>query len=165
MATIAQLPSEARCSREQIAAFLAQKKIAAVGVSRKPADFTRKLFQELLSRGYEMIPVNPAVSEIDGLKSYANLRDIPAPVTAALLLTSPEVTEHVVEDCLAIGVTHVWMYRASGRGAVSAHAVQECREGGINVIAGECPFMFLPRNGFVHRVHGMIRKITGNYPR
>ena len=165
MATLAQLPSEVRCTREQIDAFFAQKKIAAVGVSRKPADFTRKLFQELWSRGYEMIPVNPAVSEIDGMKCYASLRDVPTPVTAALLLTSPKVTEHVVEDCVAIGVTHVWMYRASGRGSVSAHAVQDCRERGINVIAGECPYMFLSENGIVHRAHGLIRKITGKYPR
>jgi hypothetical protein len=56
------------------------------------------------------------------------------------------------------------MYRASGKGAVSEKAVEFCRERGINIIAGECPLMFLPKNG-LHAIHGFIRKITGTYPK
>src|SRR3984957_472666 len=40
----------------------------------------------------------------------------------------------------------------------SSKAVEFCRARGIQVVPGECPFMFL-RNG------GFIRKITGSYPR
>jgi hypothetical protein len=56
------------------------------------------------------------------------------------------------------------MYRAAGKGAVSPKAVAFCQERGIEVIAGECPFMFLPSGG-VHRLHGFFRKITGRYPK
>jgi predicted CoA-binding protein len=86
-------------------------------------------------------------------------------VRAVLVLTPATKTDEVVRDCAAAGVTHVWMHRGGGQGAVSPSAVEFCREHGMKVVAGECPFMFLPGTGFPHRVHGFIRKILGSYPR
>ena len=80
-------------------------------------------------------------------------------------MTSPEVTDAVVADCAEAGVRRVWMYRATGTGAVNPMAVSFCHEHGIAVVAGECPFMYLPAAGGIHRFHGLIRKITGHYPR
>lgn len=153
-----------KTTRSEIDDFLAQKRIAIVGVSRNTRDFTRMLYKEFLKRGYEAIPVNPGVPKIDGNKCYESVRQIESPVAAALLMTKPEVTDRIVEDCLAAGVTHVWMYRARGCGAVSAAAVEMCRARGVKVIAGECPFMFFPEAGFIHSVHGWIRKVRGSYP-
>ena len=39
--------------------FLAQRRIALVGVSRDPRDLSRTLFRELRRRGYDVVPVNP----------------------------------------------------------------------------------------------------------
>jgi len=69
-----------------------------------------------------------------------------------------------VADCAAAGIPRVWMYRAGGRGAVCLKAVAFCEEHGIQVVPGQCPFMFLP-SGAIHRVHGFVRKITGRYPK
>jgi predicted CoA-binding protein len=151
-------------TREQITQFLTHKRFAAVGVSRNPQDFTRKLVQEFQRRGYDVVPVNPGVTDLDGTKCYPDVQAIDPPVSAALLLTSPTITERVVEECIAAGIAQLWMYRAVGHGAVSPSAVEACRRHGINVIAGECPFMFFPETGFPHRVHGIIRKIFGTYP-
>ncbi|PYX41387.1 MAG: CoA-binding protein, partial [Acidobacteria bacterium] len=46
--------------------FLALRRIAMVGVSRDPEDFSRKLFREMCDRGYDMVPVNLVAEEIDG---------------------------------------------------------------------------------------------------
>lgn len=168
MPIIDQTVSSQRATRQQIAAFLGHKRIAAIGVSRNPADFTRNLLREFRKKGYEVIPVNPAVEEIDGTRCFARVQDLEPVVAAALLLTSPAATESVVRDCVAAGITHIWMYGTSGAGgagAVSQSAVDFCREHGVNVVIGECPFMFLPKAGFPHRVHGFIRKIIGSYPR
>jgi hypothetical protein len=51
------------------------------------------------------------------------------------------------------------MHRGTGHGAVSEEAVAFCRAHGIVVIAGECPYMFLPRAGFAHRLHGFLRRL------
>lgn len=151
-------------SLQSIEAFLAQKRLAIVGISRNPRDFSVSLFAELCRRGYDVIPVNPAASSVHDRRCFARVQDIHPPVNAALLLTPPEVTESVVTDCAAAGIKHLWMYRAAGKGAVSPKAVVFCRERGIDVIPGECPFMFLPSGG-IHRLHGLFRKLTGRYPR
>jgi uncharacterized protein len=149
---------------EVIEDFLAQKHIAMVGVSRKTHDFSVLLLKELLKRGYEVVPVNPHASDILGRRCFERVQDIRPPVDAVLLMTSPSVTETVVQDCAEAGIRRIWMYRAGGEGAVSAKAVEFCKEKGIQLVPGECPFMFLPRNG-LHAVHGFIRKLTGNFPR
>ena len=152
-------------SLETIDAFLAQKRIAMVGISRDPRSLSATLFEELCRRGYEVIPVNPNMPEVLGRRCFARVQDIQPRVEAALLMTSPEVTDTVVSDCAEAGIPRVWMYRAIGKGAVSEKAVAFCRERGIEVIPGQCPFMFLPNAAGFHRFHGFLRKITGRYPR
>ena len=153
-----------KVSLETIEGFLAQKRIAMVGISRERADFSVSLFDEFLRRGYDVVPVNPNVEEVQGRRCFARVQDIQPPVDAVLLMTTPEVTNAVIHDCDEAGVRRVWMYRAAGQGAVSSEAVAFCRGRGIEVVPGECPFMFLPHAG-LHRIHGFIRRITGSYPR
>jgi len=136
-----------------------------IGISRDPKDFSVSLFQELTRRGYDVVPVNPNSSFLQGRPCFARVQDIQPPVDAALLMTSAAATDGVVADCAAAGIRRIWMYRAGGRGAVSFEAVRYCQERGIQVIPGQCPFMFLPGTGGVHRFHGFIRKLTGRYPR
>ena len=148
---------------ETIEDFLAQKRIAMVGISRQPQSFSLMLFKELCRRGYDVIPVNPQTPNVLGQTCFARVQDIQPPVEAALLMTSPEVTERIVADCAEAGIRRVWMYRAGGKGAVSPKAIAFCREHEIQVVPGECPYMFLPTGG-IHRLHGFFRKITGRFP-
>jgi len=145
--------------------FLSQKRLAIVGVSRDPQDFTRKVFNEFQKRGYEVFPVNPKTSEIDGAKCYPRLQEIVPTVDGALLMTVPGVTDKIVRDCKEAGIPRVWMHRGEGIGAVSESAIFYCQEQAIEVIAGFCPFMFLPNTGFFHRLHGFVKKVGGNYPK
>ena len=154
-----------RASLETIEDFLAQKRIAMAGVSRDPASDSVKLFEELCRRGYDVVPVNPNTAEVQGRRCFARIQDIQPPVDAVLLMTSPEATETVVNDCAETGIRRVWMYRGMGKGSVSAKGVAFCQERGIQVVPGQCPFMFLPGAEGAHRLHGFIRKITGRYPR
>ena len=104
-------------TRERVDDFLGQKRLALVGVSRNGKDFTRVLFREFCQRGYDMVPVNPSLSEVEGRACYGRVQDVTPPVDGALLMTSPAVTEQVVRDCAEAGVGRVWMYRAAGQGA------------------------------------------------
>ena len=156
---------EPKVSLETIEDFLAQKRIAMVGISRQPKEFSALLFEEFRRRGYDVVPVNPHTADAQGRTCFARVQDIRPPVDAAILMTSPEVTDAVVRDCAEAGIRRVWMYRAAGHGAVSPKAVEFCRDHGIQVVPGECPFMFWGEAHAGHRFHGFIRKITGRYPR
>jgi predicted CoA-binding protein len=154
-----------RASLETIHDFLAQKRIAIAGISRNPASFSVVMFRELQRRGYDVVPVNPNAAELQGQTCFARMQDIQPPVDAALLMTSPDATESVVNDCAAANIKRVWMYKAAGKGAVSEKAVAKCRQLGIQIVPGECPFMFLPETERIHRFHGFFRELTGRYPR
>lgn len=143
---------------------MAQKRIAMVGISREPRSFSVMLFEELCRRGYDVVPVNPHIPNVLGPRCFARLQDIPPPVDAALLMTSPTVTDTVVSDCAEAGIHRVRMYRAAGSGAVSPKAVAFCTERGIQVVPGQRPFMFLPAAAGIHRLHGFVRKITFCHP-
>jgi predicted CoA-binding protein len=148
-------------SLETIEDFLTQKRLALVGISREPGSFSATLFEDLCRRGYDVVPVNPNTPNVHGRPCFARLQDIQPPVDAALLMTSPDVTERIVADCAEAGIRRVWMCRTTGKGAVSESAIAYCHEGEMQVVPGQCPYMFLPRAETVHRLHGFFRKITG----
>ena len=152
-------------SLETIEDFLAQKRIAMIGASRDPKDFSSALFEELRKQGYEVIPVNPKAPAVMGERCFPRIQDVQPPVDTALLMTSADVTDAVVRDCAEAGIRRIWMYRAGGKGAVSPAAVAFCLKHGIQVVPGQCPFMFLPQTSGIHKFHGFTRKITGSYPK
>jgi hypothetical protein len=144
--------------------FLALKRIAMVGVSRDPKDFSRHLFREMCSRGYDMVPVNWMATEIDGRESFQCLQAVRPSVEGVLIMTPARETIRVVRDCAETGIKNVWVYRAGGSGAVSEEAIAFCKENTIQVVEGHCPFMFFRNTGFPHRAHGFFLKLTHRYP-
>ncbi len=151
-------------SRAAVDGFLALKRIAIVGVSSQEKDFSRTIFRKFSERGYDVVPVNPAIAEAEGRRCYARLSDVSPAPEGVLLMTPPAVSEQVVEECVTLGIRNVWLHRGAGQGAVSIGAVKTCKDHGIDVVAGECPFMFLEGSHFPHKLHLWIKKLTGSYP-
>ena len=151
-------------SKQAIDSFLSCRRIAVLGVSRDPRDFSRSLFRAFVERGYDAVPVNPNGGEAEGRPCARGLAEVTPPVQGALLLTPPSATTQAVRDCAEAGVRRVWMHRGGGAGAVSPEAVALCRERGIEVVDGECPFMFLSEPGFIHGVHRFFRRLGGRLP-
>jgi predicted CoA-binding protein len=150
--------------RRAIDEFLACRRVAFVGVSSQPDDFSRVVFHELVARGFDVIPVNPRLAEVEGRRAYARVQDIPGPVEAALLMTPSQVSETVMKDCAEAGIHHVWLHRGAGRGAVSDAALAEGERNHMSVVPGECPMMFLGEPAWPHRLHAWGRKMIGRYP-
>jgi predicted CoA-binding protein len=151
-------------TRADIRDFLAQRRIAMIGVSRDPKDFSRMLFREMSGRGYDMVPVNPAAAEMEGRPCFAGVEQIQPTPEAALLMTAASATPQAVRECASAGIRRIWMYRAAGQGAVNPEAVAYCRENGMQLVEGHCPYMFLPKTQFFHRLHGFALRVFGGYP-
>ncbi|HEU5404194.1 MAG TPA: CoA-binding protein [Terriglobales bacterium] len=143
--------------------FLAQKRIALVGVSRNPRETSHVLFKEFVSRGYDMVAVNPNATQINGSSSFARLEDVTPAPDAALLMTSDAVMEDLLHDWKS-GVRRVWIYGTNGKSKVSPLALSQLRSIGVIVVDGECPFMFLAKSGGIHTFHGFVRKVLRSYP-
>ena len=145
--------------------FLAQKKIAVVGVSDKRETGSNMAYTKFKDNNYQVYPVNPRLSEFQGAPCYPDLKSIPETPDAVFILASPKVTDQIVQECVDLGVKHIWMHcmmgtrpgLAKSTTSVSQDAVQMCRENGIQVIPGSCPNQFLdPDFG-----HKMMRGMWG----
>jgi predicted CoA-binding protein len=146
--------------------FLANKRVAVTGVSREPENHgSNVVYQRLRDRGYEVFPVNPNAEEVEGDRSYPDLRAIPGGVDAVVIATRPEIADDAMRECADLGIKHVWMHRGPGAGSVSETAAAYGREHGIAVIDGGCPCMFDPTADPGHKVMRAIFTLTGNVPR
>jgi len=147
--------------------FLAQKKIAVVGVSDKRETGCNLGYRKFKENGYTVFAVNPRISEFEGDPCYADLKAIPEKPDAVFILANPKVTDEIVQQCVDLDVKHVWMHcmmgtkpgLAQSMTSVSQDAVKMCRENGIQVIPGSCPNQFLkPDFG-----HAMMRGLWGMF--
>ena len=136
---------------DRVQDFLAQKKIAVVGVSDQRDTGCNLAYKRFKESGYQVYPVNPRITAYDGATCYPDLKSIPETPDAVFILASPRVTEQIVQQCVDLGIHHVWMHcmmgtrpgLASGMTSVSEDAVRLCRLNGITVIPGGCPNQFL----------------------
>lgn len=148
-------------TRREIDDFLAQKRIAMVGVSRNPKRFSNIVYRALKEKGYEMYPVNPHAEMAEGDRCYPSVEQLPGPVDGAIVMLPPESTLEVMRGCAAAGIPRVWL----GNGAVSPDAVKYGRGQGISVVDGACPMMFAEPVSFGHACHRFVKKITGSLPK
>jgi predicted CoA-binding protein len=143
--------------------FLAQKVIAVVGVSDQRetgANRNHKIFKQ---HGYQVYAVNPRITTFDGSPCYPDLKSLPKKPDAVFMLTSPKVTEQIVQQCVDLGIKHIWMHclmgtkpgLSAGSTSVSPFAVEMCHENGIAVIPGSCPAQFLNAD----LGHSMMRRL------
>ncbi len=151
--------------QELIADFLAQERIAIVGVSRSSDQPANLNYRKLRDGGHRVFAVNPRTDTAEGDPCYPDLASIPGGVDAVLIATPPAASLAVARDCAELGIERVWIHRSFGQGSVSEEAVELCRERGLRVIPGGCPMMFDPPVDLGHRCMRWLLGLTGGLPR
>ena len=141
--------------------FLAQRRIAVAGVSRNESEAANGIYRTLRDKGYQVFAVNPHADTVENDPCYANMQAIPGGVDGAILVTTPEQSTQVVQDCVAAGVPRVWMHNNTFMpSSVSDEGTAVCRENGIKVIAGGCPMMFFdPFHKCMKWALGMMKRL------
>lgn len=118
-----------------IDAFLAGSPHAVAGASADRSKFGNKVLRTYLQRGMPVFAVNPTHTDpqgIEGVTTVASLAAIPESVHGLSIITPPSVTERIVEDAIAVGITHLWMQP----GAEHARAIRRAKDAGLAVIHG-----------------------------
>jgi predicted CoA-binding protein len=118
--------------REKIDAFLESGPYAVVGASTNRDKYGNKVLRAFKQRALTVYPVHPREEEIEGLRCYPQLGQLPEPVRGLSLITPPQITEQIVEKAPVSGARFIWMQP----GADSEAAVARAEELGLTVIAG-----------------------------
>lgn len=140
--------------------FLAERRVALVGLSSHPEDFSQYVAKSLRERGIEVLAVNKHHRRIGDVEAWPRVSAIPHPPKAALLMIPPEGAEAAVRDCVTAGVEQVWFHRGAGApGAASPAAVSLARSARMKVITDLCPMMALEPDHVMHGAHRAIRAL------
>jgi len=110
------------------------KTIAVVGASDNPKRPSYDVARYLQSQGFKIIPVNPALKELFGEKSYPDVLSIPESVDVVDIFRNPDAVPEIVEQAIAKKAKVVWMQP----GAENMQAAERAMEAGLEVLMGVC---------------------------
>ena len=114
---------------------------AVVGLSADPARDSYQVASLLVTRGYRVVPVNPALTTWRSQPAYPDLASIPFPVDVVDLFRRSALVAPHVDEAIAIGAKAVWMQL----GVEDAAAAARARFAGLLVVEDRCPAIELRR--------------------
>ncbi len=109
-------------------------RIAVVGLSGKTWRDSNRVAAYLLRAGYTILPVNPGVDEVLGLKSYPDLYSVPRPVEVVDIFRRKEWIPALVDAAIEIGARAVWMQS----GLEDEASAERARRAGLLVVMDRC---------------------------
>jgi predicted CoA-binding protein len=110
------------------------KTIAVVGLSDSPLRPSHGVSAYMQTQGYRIIPVNPAIEEALGEKSYSSLSAIPEKIDLVNIFRRPEFVEEVVDEAIKLHIPAIWMQE----GVIQEEAAGKARRAGIFVVMDRC---------------------------
>jgi predicted CoA-binding protein len=117
------------------------KTVAVVGASSSRAKFGNKAVRAFVAQGYRVLPINPNESEVEGIKTYASVLDVPDPIDLATVYVQPDVTLRLLDEFQRKGIPEIWVNPGAEDDAVMA----ESRRRKMNVIFA-CSIIAIGRN-------------------
>ena len=92
---------ERMSAKESLDAILNPSGIAVIGASKDPLKWGHMLLAAIMKGGYKgrLYPINPKETEIEGLKVYPTVADVPEPVDLAIIVVPANAVPSVMNDC------------------------------------------------------------------
>lgn len=121
------------------------KTIALVGASDNPSRPSHGVMSYLLSQGYHVYPVNPALAgqEIFGQKVYGSLAELPVKIDMVDVFRRSDAVYDIAQEAIAIDAKVLWMQL----GVINEQAAVLAKNVGMDVVMDRCPKIEIPRLG------------------
>jgi acetyl coenzyme A synthetase (ADP forming)-like protein len=140
------LHREKLAAAQSVARLLNPRSVAVVGASRDTKKIGGAIVANLKRAGFggPIYPINSHTLELQGLKSYSNLKAVGAPIDLAVICVPAQAVESAIKECAAIGA-HGVVVISAGFSEVSAdgRAVQDrlvdlVRSSGMRMVGPNC---------------------------
>lgn len=119
------------------------KTVAVIGASSNRRKFGNRALRAYVQQGYTVVPINPNEAEIEGLKAYPSVLDVPGPIDMATFYVPPDVGERVIEDVARKRIPEVWL----NPGAESDELIARARALSIQPIVA-CSIVAIGKNPY-----------------
>ena len=122
------------------------RSVAILGASSDPLKLGGRPIRFMKESGFKgkIYPVNPKNAEIQGLKAYPGVTDIPGEVDQAIIILPAKFCAQAIKDCAAKGIRMIQLF-SSGFAEEGEHgkAMQEevmqiARDNGIRILGPNC---------------------------
>jgi predicted CoA-binding protein len=98
------------------------KIVAVIGASNDRRKFGNRAVRAYRLRGYTVVPINPHETEVEGLRAYKSVLDVPGPIEMASFYVPPDVGERVIEEIARKRIPEVWLNPGAESDALIARA-------------------------------------------
>ncbi len=128
-------------------AMLEPKSVAIIGASDDPSRIGGRPLRYMRDGGFKgaLYPVNPNREEVQGIKSYASILDVPEPVDCAIIAVPAKIVIRTIQDCADMGVKSVIIFSAgfaetaTGEGeAMQAQLADIAARTGLRILGPNC---------------------------
>jgi predicted CoA-binding protein len=106
------------------------KTVAIIGASGDRRKFGNRALRAFQRQGYTVIPINPNEPEVEGLKTYASVLDVPGPIDMATLYVPPHIGAGLMRELAEKRIAEVWV----NPGAESDEVMARARDAGLQPI-------------------------------
>ena len=144
--------AEKAAKRSQLAAtasmkgFFEPRTVAVAGANRERGKIGSEILHNLQTVGFTgtIIPVHPTARELQGLRAYPRVADIPGVVDLAVIVVPAMQVMSVVEDCIAKGVRALCVISAGfGEAGPEGRArelaiLEKVRSAGCRLVGPNC---------------------------
>ena len=133
--------------------FLRPRSVAVVGASPQRGSARNTLLRNLMKHGFEgpIYPVSPSHAEIEGLRAYKTLAELPQTPELALIITPAATVPGLIAECGAKGVRHAIVFSSGfeeteGGQGLARQLAAAAREHGVAVMVPNCQGVWSVRN-------------------
>lgn len=127
---------------EAMIKMMLDKKVwAVVGATPNPEKFGYKIFKKLKKFGYEVYPVNPGYSDIEGETCYKDLASIPVKVDCVDVVVAPERAKNTLEEAINLKIDNIWFQP----GTFTPELIDQAEVAGLNTVYYNCVLVELDK--------------------
>src|SRR4030095_4925470 len=117
--------------------------VAVIGASSNRHKFGNKALRAFQAEGHRVIPINPNEREVEGLRTYASVLDVPDAIDMATVYVQPDVGLKLLPEFAQKGIPEIWF----NPGAESDDIIAEAKRQNLNVIIA-CSIVGIGQNPY-----------------
>ncbi len=106
------------------------KTVAIVGASNDRSKFGNKALRAFQAEGHTVVPINPHEQDVEGVKAYRSVLDVPGAIDMATVYVQPDVGTALLDEFERKRIPEIWI----NPGAESDELMAEASRRGLNVI-------------------------------